>query len=100
MAFRDVIRTALGAAGVPPGLDFGGVRASGHVSEMLEQLDGKVFEELEQPDKFSGTLRPYQIRGYSWLAFLQQWGLGGCLADDMGLGKTIQILALLQHDWP
>ena len=45
-----------------------------------------------------GTLRPYQVRGYSWLAFLRRWGLGACLADDMGLGKTIQTLALLQHD--
>jgi SNF2 family DNA or RNA helicase len=30
-----------------------------------------------------------------WLAFLEQWGLGACLADDMGLGKTIQFLAFL-----
>ena len=97
--FRDVIRTALGA-GIPPGLDFGGVRASGRVAEMLEKLDGKGFEELEQPEGFSGTLRPYQLRGYSWLAFLGQWGLGGCLADDMGLGKTIQVLAHIQRDWP
>lgn len=100
VAFRDVIKTALGAAGVPPGLNFGGVNASGRVAEMLKRLDSKGFEELIQPERFVGTLRPYQIRGYSWLAFLGQWGLGGCLADDMGLGKTIQTLALLQRDWP
>ena len=100
VTFRDVIRTALGAAGIPPALDFGGVSASGRVAEILERLDGKGFEELMQPERFTGTLRPYQIRGYSWLAFLGQWGLGGCLADDMGLGKTIQTLALLQRDWP
>jgi non-specific serine/threonine protein kinase len=40
-------------------------------------------------------LRPYQRVGVSWLEFLAQLGLGGCLADDMGLGKTIQVLALL-----
>ena len=34
-------------------------------------------------------------RGFSWLAFLRQWGLGACLADDMGLGKTLQTTALL-----
>ena len=100
IAFRDVIRTALGAAGIPRGLDFGGVRASGHVAEMLDRLEGKGFEELAQPEGFTGMLRPYQVRGFSWLVFLGQWGLGGCLADDMGLGKTIQMLALLQHDWP
>ncbi len=52
-----------------------------------------------RPAGFQGTLRPYQVRGYSWLAFLRRWGLGACLADDMGLGKTIQTLALIQRDW-
>jgi non-specific serine/threonine protein kinase len=40
-------------------------------------------------------LRPYQEVGVSWLGFLQELGLGACLADDMGLGKTIQVIALL-----
>ncbi|NOT60631.1 MAG: DEAD/DEAH box helicase, partial [Acidobacteria bacterium] len=58
-----------------------------------------AFTEQAVPQEFNGTLRPYQVRGYSWLAFLRQWGLGACLADDMGLGKTIQTLALIQKDW-
>ena len=67
---------------------------------MLEQLEGRAsFEELAPPAGFRGTLRPYQVRGYSWLAFLRRWGLGACLADDMGLGKTVQTLALIQRDW-
>jgi non-specific serine/threonine protein kinase len=41
------------------------------------------------------TLRPYQEHGVRWLGFLNQLGLGACLADDMGLGKTIQVLSLL-----
>jgi SNF2 family DNA or RNA helicase len=45
------------------------------------------------------TLRPYQERGYAWLAFPQRWGLGACLADDTGLGKTMQTLALIQREW-
>lgn len=57
----------------------------------------RQFEELPVPPEIQGTLRPYQIRGYSWLAFLSQFGLGGCLADDMGLGKTIQAIAFLAH---
>ncbi|HWN27344.1 MAG TPA: DEAD/DEAH box helicase, partial [Actinomycetospora sp.] len=44
------------------------------------------------------TLRPYQRRGLSWLAFLARLGLGGVLADDMGLGKTLQVLALEAHE--
>jgi SNF2 family DNA or RNA helicase len=67
---------------------------------MLDQLQGRAaFEELPPPEAFSGTMRPYQLRGYSWLAFLKRFGLGACLADDMGLGKTIQALALVQRDW-
>jgi hypothetical protein len=50
------------------------------------------------PENFQGTLRPYQARGLSWMAFLEQFGFGCCLADDMGLGKTVQLLALLTHE--
>ena len=49
------------------------------------------------PQSFRGQLRPYQVRGTSWLAFMRRWGLGACLADDMGLGKTIQAIALMLH---
>lgn len=99
--FRDVIRTALGVTDIPSGMVFDGVETDGHMAEVLKRLDGKAgFRELEQPEGFVGTLRPYQLRGYSWLSFLGGWGLGGCLADDMGLGKTIQVLAMVQRDWP
>jgi SNF2 family DNA or RNA helicase len=53
---------------------------------------------MHLPDKFEGTLRPYQKAGYNWLRFLNEFHLGGCLADDMGLGKTVQTLALLQAE--
>jgi SNF2 family DNA or RNA helicase len=97
---RDVLHMALGRAEPPGGLAFAGVRAEGWVAELLDQLQGRAaFAELPSPDGFQGTLRPYQLRGYSWLAFLRRWGLGACLADDMGLGKTIQTLTLLQRDW-
>ena len=43
------------------------------------------------------SLRPYQVDGFRWLAFLWKFGLGGILADDMGLGKTLQTLALIAH---
>lgn len=54
------------------------------------------LREIPQPEAFNGKLRPYQVRGLSWLAWLTKLGLGGCLADDMGLGKTVQTLALLK----
>lgn len=67
------------------------------MNEKLNQL--KNFDKIDEhpmPEKFKGTLRPYQKAGYDWLQFLNQYKLGGCLADDMGLGKTVQTLALLQ----
>ena len=97
---RDIVQIALGAAKTPGSITFDGVTATGWINDLLVQLDGKsAFEELDTPHGFEGTLRPYQVRGYSWLAFLQRWGLGACLADDMGLGKTIQTLVLIQRDW-
>ncbi|WP_314103565.1 DEAD/DEAH box helicase, partial [uncultured Frigoribacterium sp.] len=49
------------------------------------------------PASLTATLRPYQLEGFRWLAFLYEHGLGGVLADDMGLGKTLQTLALFAH---
>ena len=52
----------------------------------------------EQPPELDGELRSYQLRGFSWLAYLEKLGFGACLADDMGLGKTIQVLSTILHD--
>ena len=51
--------------------------------------------ERDIPSGLMGTLRPYQMHGFYWLATLGDLGLGCCLADDMGLGKTIQLIAHL-----
>ncbi len=67
------------------------------MNKKLHQLrDFDKIDDHPMPEKFKGTLRPYQKAGYDWLQFLNQYKLGGCLADDMGLGKTVQTLALLQ----
>jgi SNF2 family DNA or RNA helicase len=76
------------------------VEARGKVGELLERLQGRrAYEELSQPEELRALLRPYQLRGYSWLRFLTAAGFGACLADDMGLGKTIQALSLVLRDW-
>ncbi len=49
------------------------------------------------PDGVHADLRPYQLTGFNWLAYLYEHRLGGILADDMGLGKTLQALALMCH---
>jgi len=95
---RDLIAMALGAAKQVGNLPVAAVETEGWLENLLATLTGKQdFAVLHQPDRFTGQLRPYQERGFSWLVFLRQWGLGACLADDMGLGKTIQTLALIQH---
>ncbi|PZU93579.1 MAG: ATP-dependent helicase, partial [Leptolyngbya sp.] len=66
------------------------------LATMLTQLSDKTRLELTpDPDQLQGNLRDYQKRGLSWLHYLENLGLNGCLADDMGLGKTIQVIARL-----
>jgi SNF2 family DNA or RNA helicase len=95
IGLAQVIEMALGPDGVP-GLPISDVEASGWVGDVLKKLKGEAsVQQLKTPRDFEGTLRHYQKHGFSWLAFLREFGLGGCLADDMGLGKTIQTIALL-----
>ena len=54
-----------------------------------------AVEPRRAPRGLRGQLRAYQELGLGWLRFLEELGLGGCLADDMGLGKTVQVLAHL-----
>ncbi|NDG85137.1 MAG: DEAD/DEAH box helicase [Proteobacteria bacterium] len=63
----------------------------------LKKSLGRLTElkPLDPPDRFHGTLRPYQKEGIGWLKVLEDTGMGGILADDMGLGKTVQLLAHL-----
>ncbi len=94
---RDIIKMALGGMSLPDGVEFDGITDNGQIVNVIRQLQGQVdFEELPVHNRFRGELRPYQIRGMSWLAFLRDLGFGACLADDMGLGKTVQTLAFIQ----
>jgi SNF2 family DNA or RNA helicase len=47
------------------------------------------------PAAINATLRPYQLEGFHFLAYLSANRFGGILADDMGLGKTLQTLTWL-----
>ncbi len=81
------------------GLPILGMDATGWVATVFgDASSNQTLPFLDPPRTFIGTLRPYQVKGLSWLAFLDRLGLGACLADDMGLGKTIQLLALLAHE--
>jgi SNF2 family DNA or RNA helicase len=99
MSLREALRLGLSGDTSETGLKVTGFSAQGWVGDIISTLhDGVKIESLPSPATFHGELRPYQLRGFSWLAFLKQFGLGACLADDMGLGKTIQFIALLLHE--
>ena len=63
--------------------------------DYLRCLDGPG-EPVAVPASLTGTLRPYQMEGFQWLARLASLGFGGILADEMGLGKTLQMIALVK----
>lgn len=100
MELGEAMQLALASDSAQTGLPVTGVEATGWVASMLGGEEGVSIELpiLETPDTFKGTLRPYQTRGLSWLAFMERFGFGACLADDMGLGKTIQMIALIVHE--
>ncbi len=95
----SALRLAAGGGEIAPGLPLLHVEGEGAAGELLQRLSGDApFAQIPPPAGLHGQLRPYQQRGYSWLAFLCGRGIGACLADDMGLGKTVQVIALLLHE--
>jgi len=62
---------------------------------LAERYRAAIDRTFTPPSELTTVLRPYQARGFEWMAKLAAWGAGGILADDMGLGKTVQALALL-----
>lgn len=99
-SIRDLVKMSLGAGTAGDAIAIEAVTATGWIGDLLNQLEGRAaYEEQPTPSGLLATLRPYQLRGYSWLSFLRTWGLGACLADDMGLGKTVQVLTLIQKEW-
>jgi len=95
----DILRMGLGHEDLVPGIPVDNLSADDELAEFIRSLsNADRLEELPAPSEFNGILRPYQVRGFSWLVFLRSHGIGACLADDMGLGKTIQVICLLLHE--
>jgi SNF2 family DNA or RNA helicase len=104
LSFRDVLELHLAESGADDDSFNDGeeldlkleVELNDHLRQLIDRLkEHKGIPMQGPPPGFQGTLRPYQAEGVSWLLFLRQFGLGGCLADDMGLGKTIQWISYL-----
>jgi SNF2 family DNA or RNA helicase len=99
MSLLEAMKLGLGGETVVSGLPIDGIESDKWLSNWLRKFDQtEKLEQLPQPKDLDGQLRPYQLYGYSWLAFLRKWGMGACLADDMGLGKTIQTISLLLNE--
>ena len=65
-------------------------------SDFKQQFDAwRAETEIPLPQNLNATLRPYQMRGYSWMYKNLEIGFGCILADDMGLGKTLQVITFL-----
>ena len=102
MTAADALLAGLGLAQGAPANQVAlvGVDADGWLGDLLSGQADRRLPPMTAPAGFTGTLRPYQERGLSWLSFLGDLGLGGILADDMGLGKTIQLLSLIAAQSP
>lgn len=98
LSLEDALRLSSGDSLVIEKLPVVNFEATGALQELMSALtNNQAIALLPPPKSFQGELRPYQVRGFSWLAFLERWNLGACLADDMGLGKTIQFIAFMLH---
>lgn len=63
------------------------------IERKVEEIQTRVAPPV--PAAIHAELRPYQVEGFHFLAYLTANHFGGILADDMGLGKTLQALAWL-----
>lgn len=71
------------------------IRHDAKLDQMRQRIADSRNLHPKVPAKLKATLRDYQLDGFQWIARLNSWGAGACLADDMGLGKTVQTIAYL-----
>ena len=92
----EILRLAVGLDDSPfaSAIDIAG---GGWVTDLLARARDIPTEPITKPEGFVGELRSYQAEALGWLGFLDDVGLGGCLALDMGLGKTPTVLAHLRR---
>jgi len=88
LSSAELLKTALAE-------EYNGARVAltPEVRELIAQL--APSERIELPKTLTGSLRPYQLNGFRWMAQNASIGFGSLIADDMGLGKTVQVLAIL-----
>ncbi|MDJ0662528.1 MAG: DEAD/DEAH box helicase [Crocosphaera sp.] len=98
LSVEDALRFSTGDSSTIAKLPITNFEATGELANLINTINNnESIPIIENPTGFKGQLRPYQQRGVGWLAFLEKWGLGACLADDMGLGKTPQLIGFLLY---
>jgi SNF2 family DNA or RNA helicase/uncharacterized Zn finger protein len=65
------------------------------VKVLIDQLS--KIELIDPPSSMTASLRPYQLRGFSWMVKNAKIGIGSIIADDMGLGKTLQVITFITY---
>ena len=95
MSGAEMLRHALGLEGNA----LGGIALDGDgwAADLLRSVKELPEHPETKPEGFVGELRSYQADALAWINFLDEAGLGGCLALDMGLGKTPTTLANLAN---
>ncbi len=92
---ESLSRMQLLKAGLSGELDGAKVDLAACAEELFNQL--LRGDPAPLPQGLDAKLRPYQQRGFEWMAQNARVGFGSLLADDMGLGKTLQVITLLLH---
>src|SRR6266700_3957917 len=96
MTLGEALRLGLGQEQSAIGLPVADIESEGWIAELMDKLSNNVkISTIKPPANLQGQLRPYQLKGVSWLAYLKQFGFGACLADDMGLGKCLSADSLI-----
>ena len=92
---ESLTRIELLRAGLTGELDGAAVDLGDSARALFDQLLSS--EPTPLPTGLNAQLRPYQQRGFEWLAQNARIGFGSLIADDMGLGKTLQVISFLLH---
>jgi len=91
---RPMTPTQMLQAALTESYDRAPIILTDEVREMIRKLTEQT--DIAIPAGIKATLRPYQVRGFSWMYRNFRIGFGSIIADDMGLGKTLQVITLLQ----
>ena len=88
LTLEEALRLGLDGAEAAESFPLETVRADGWLKKLLDTLrQPEKITALPAPEGLRAELRPYQQRGYAWLAFLRRYRVGGVPGRRYGLGE-------------